>query len=626
MIPRVPLREALSDPNLLGTAIAGDSWRSWRALLIAAMGEELSADEREIFTQLTGRVREPLQRVDEFAAVIGRRGGKSKAIATVASYIAGLCDHRDALVPGERGVLLCVALDQRVAKIILDYAEACFERSPILKQLIANRTADALELTNGISLEVRPASFRKLRGPTYIAVIADELAFWYVDAAYANPDVEILNAVEPGLATTGGPLILASSPHARRGALWDVFKRHYGANGDPLILVAHGASRTLNPSLPQRVVDRALEKDRARATAEYLAQFRTDVEGFVAIEIVEACTGDYREMLPAANNFYRAFTDPSGGSDDSFALAISHKSNDRIIIDAIREARPPFSPDAVVDDFAALLKSYRVSRVTGDRYAGEFPRELFRKHGIAYDLAKQTKSELFRDLLPLLNSDVANAVDRIVLPRNDRRLAGKCHPPAVPAAAPDGSSASTAAACEDPRRRSPPALLYVLFAPQPSIAPVYLVRSRLKPRWLRAVRFRSDAKAGKFVTPRGQRFLQANQQPDLWAKTIRCLSGRVGSFKRKPQNHAAAAADASCLLPGIKKMLGRSGKRRPGRLAVDLLTKESRLSACDVSTKEGGHHAIPRFDEGARLSLGRLTAGSQPSAIGDRSGGRERAS
>ena len=235
-----------------------------------------------IFTQLTGREREPLQRIDQFAAVIGRRGGKSKAIATLATYIAGLCDHRDALVPGERGVLLCVALDQRVAKIILDYAEACFERSPILKQLIANRTADALELTNGISLEVRPASFRKLRGPTYIAVIADELAFWYVDAAYANPDVEILNAVEPGLATTGGPLILASSPHARRGALWDVFKRHYGANGDPLILVAHGATRTLNPSLPQRVVDRALEKDRARATAEYLAQFRTDVEGFVA--------------------------------------------------------------------------------------------------------------------------------------------------------------------------------------------------------------------------------------------------------------------------------------------------------------------------------------------------------
>jgi hypothetical protein len=163
------------------------------------MGEELTADERQIFSNLTGREHEPLQRVDQFAAVIGRRGGKSKATATLASYIAGLCDHSDAWVPGERGVLLCIALDQRIAKIILDYAEACFERSPMLKQLIASRTADALELTNGITLEVRPASFRKLRGPTYVAVIADELAFWYVDAAYANPDVEILNAVEPGL-------------------------------------------------------------------------------------------------------------------------------------------------------------------------------------------------------------------------------------------------------------------------------------------------------------------------------------------------------------------------------------------------------------------------------------------
>jgi hypothetical protein len=44
---------------------------------------------------------------------------------------------------------------------------------------------------------------------------------------------------------------------------------------------------------------------------------------------------------------------------------------------------PAVLSDAVVHGFAALLKSYRVSRVTGYRYAGEFPRELFRKHGIA---------------------------------------------------------------------------------------------------------------------------------------------------------------------------------------------------------------------------------------------------
>jgi len=169
--------------------------------------------------QLTGgRDREPGRRVEEFVAVVGRRGGKSRATATVAAYLSGLCDHRDVLAPGERGVLLCVAPDQRQAKITLDYCTAALEGSPILRQLIANRTADTLSLTNGIDVEVRAASFRRLRGPTYVAVIADEAAFWYVDEdGSANPDSEILSAVRPGLATTGGMLAIISSPYARRG-------------------------------------------------------------------------------------------------------------------------------------------------------------------------------------------------------------------------------------------------------------------------------------------------------------------------------------------------------------------------------------------------------------------------
>jgi hypothetical protein len=383
MRPTVTMRRSLADPKLLGNALPGDSWKPWRTLLIAAMGERLTADERELFIELTGREHEPLQRVDLFAGVVGRRGGKTRAIATASTFIAGLCDHSESLAPGEKGVLLCIALDQRVAKIILDYAQALFEGSPILRQLIVNRTVDTLELRNGISLEVRPASFRKLRGPTYVAVIADELAYWYTESNYANPDIEVLNAVEPGLATTGGPLLLASSPYGKSGVLWNTYRKHYGPQGDALTLVAHGSSRTFNPTLPQRVVDRALEKDRPRASAEYLAQFRSDIEGFVALEVVEACVGDYREQQHVAGITYRAFVDPSGGSEDSFTLAISHRDrkNDLVVIDAVRERHPPFSPEQVVEDFAALCKAFYITKVTGDHYAGEFPRELFRKHG-----------------------------------------------------------------------------------------------------------------------------------------------------------------------------------------------------------------------------------------------------
>jgi hypothetical protein len=76
MKPRVTLREALSDPSLLGNTMAGPSRLPWRVMLIAAMGEELRTDERILFKQLTGgREREPLQRVEEFEAVSPSRLG-----------------------------------------------------------------------------------------------------------------------------------------------------------------------------------------------------------------------------------------------------------------------------------------------------------------------------------------------------------------------------------------------------------------------------------------------------------------------------------------------------------------------------------------------------------------------
>ena len=131
----------------------------------------------------------------------------------------------------------------------------------------------------------------------------------------ANPDVEILNAVRPALATTQGPLIAISSPYARRGALWDTYKKHFGPEGDPSILVAQGATRDFNPDLPQSIIDKAMDRDPAAAAAEYMAQFRTDVEGFITREAVEACvTLGTRERPNERKNGYVCFVDPSGGA------------------------------------------------------------------------------------------------------------------------------------------------------------------------------------------------------------------------------------------------------------------------------------------------------------------------
>ena len=217
-------------------------------------------------------------------------------------------------------------------------------------------------------------------------------------------------------------LLCASSPYARRGVLWDAWRRHYGQE-ESSVLVWKAPTRTMNPNVPQRVIDEAMERDPASASAEYGANFRVDVETFISREVLDAaCVPDRHELPPLSNNIYFGFVDPSGGSADAMTLAIAHRDRptNRVVLDAVRERRPPFSPEDVVAEFAQLLKSYRCTRVTGDRYGGEWPRERFRTHGITYDLAEKPKSDLYRDLLPLLNSG------RIELLDNPRLTAQLC--------------------------------------------------------------------------------------------------------------------------------------------------------------------------------------------------------
>jgi hypothetical protein len=324
-------------------------------------------------------------------------------------------DWSGVLSRGETGLILCIGMDQRQAAIQRDYIAGAFDASPLLSSLVVNRTQDTIELSNGVSIEVRAASFRRLRGVTSLAIIASEVAFWG-DETTANADVEILGALRPTLATTNGPLLMISSPYSRRGVLWETYRQHYGAKGDPLILVAQGTSRDFNPTLPQRVVDRALERDYAKNSAEYLAIFRTDVESFVSHEVVEAAVVPERRELPPARGYaYAAFVDPSGGSSDSFTLGIAHNDQGKIVLDAIRERKPPFSPDNVCHEYAALLQSYGIGVVQADKYAGEWVIEAFQKVGIRCEQSAAPKSDLYQNLLPLLNAGRVELLD-------DRRL------------------------------------------------------------------------------------------------------------------------------------------------------------------------------------------------------------
>ena len=415
MKPIVTMRQALADQDLLEGVLGATSRLAWRAILIAAMGELLTHDEREVFQQLTQRASEPLTPIEELFIIAGRRGGKSSAIAALGIYISCLCDHSASLSIGERGVCLILATNTKQASVIFNYIVGALRSTPTLAALILNETSEVISLSNGIDIEVRAAGFRGLRGITAVAVICDETAFWFsVDDASRNTDKDILDAVRPALATTRGPLICVGSPYKRVGAMWGAFKLHFGAKGDPRLLVVKGTSRELNPTLPQSIVDRALERDEASARSEYLAEWRTDVDSYIGSDAVESVTIlGRRELPPISDTTYFAFTDGAGGisGGDSMTVAISHSEGETVIVDALRERKPPFSPSDVVSEFSDLLKRYRVSIVTSDRWSPGFFREAWEARGISHRVSEKTKSQLYLELLPLISSQRVELLD-----------------------------------------------------------------------------------------------------------------------------------------------------------------------------------------------------------------------
>lgn len=404
---------AMVDPNLFRPWFKDAvTWTAWTAFLGTLFGLPLSPEQAGIVRACTALEAVPGRAFNEAWVCVGRRGGKSLVLALIAIFWALFKDWRPWLVPGERGVVLVLAADRRQAQSIMRYATSLCQEVPLLATRVERATTEEVEFKGRVGIEVATASYRTVRGRTLIAALLDEIAFFRTDDS-ASPDFEILDAIRPAMSSMPHSLLLcASSPYARRGALWETYRKWFGVPDAPC-LVWQASTRTMNPTIPQRVIDQAYERDPAAAASEFGAQFRSDIDSYVTREAIEAATvAGRRELMPVPGVRYTAFVDPSGGSgSDSMTLAITHREAGVVILDCIREVKPPFSPVTVTRDFAAVLKSYRITRVVGDRFAGEWVREPFRACGVFYVLAEQPKSDIYRDTLPLVNSGKVELLD-----------------------------------------------------------------------------------------------------------------------------------------------------------------------------------------------------------------------
>src|SRR6476661_131288 len=272
---RMNILQALDDKQVFAPFFRGATWDVWRAFLAVLFGLPLTSEQIAIYNKFTGRTTPPTSPLHEAWLVCGRRSGKSYILAVIAIFLAAFRDWRPFLGPGEVGTIMVVCADRKQARVIMRYCLGLLKAVPMLKQLIEAQTRESISLRNRVVIEVHTASFRSTRGYTCVAVLLDEIAYWPVDELAAEPDFEVVNAIRPSMATIPNAMLLcASSPHARKGVLFDAHRKHFGQDNDP-ILVWQADTRSMNQTVPQAYIDQHVADDPARAAAEYLAQFRS---------------------------------------------------------------------------------------------------------------------------------------------------------------------------------------------------------------------------------------------------------------------------------------------------------------------------------------------------------------
>jgi hypothetical protein len=401
----ISLTESMNDPNLFGKVFASPSFWTWKVVAKLIDGIPLTEKrEIELYIACTGRHVLPKGPVRRLVLLVGRRGGKDRFLSAIAVWRAALCANwKKHISAGEQAVVLLLGADKKQGNILSKYAGGLIE-APMIAAEVTRNVKETVEFKNGASLEISTNDARLVRGRSAIAVLGSETCHWRTDDHAASSDEEVIGAAEPSLSMCpdAGLMLMGSSVYRKKGYMYRRFKELFGNDGAEDVCW-FATSQMMNPRLPQSVIDKALATDSARAKAEFLNEWRSDLSDFIPGDAIDACTdvGVY-ERPPMPNTKYFAHCDAAGGTGkDSLAFSISH-CDSSYVVDVVREYKPRFIPAAAINELAQLCKAYRITTVRGDKYAIGFHLNEWKTHGITFEPCENTTSENYLTVLPLM--------------------------------------------------------------------------------------------------------------------------------------------------------------------------------------------------------------------------------
>lgn len=409
-------REDLFFPYMLG---ASDSWFGWFCLLIAFCGEPLIND-RELakYKELVGRDYVEGVEPDEVFICTPRRTGKTAAISILTTFQALTKNYSSRLRPGEHPRCVLVAKGIEEAKELLNYVKGYFTDIKLFQGLEVGSTSTSLRIANGVHVQVKAGAFRAVRGSSIIFAACDEEAFW-MDRG-ANPAAELLSAIYPSLKNLGGKIFHISSPYAKVGPMYEASLK-YSDGHIPKILWVHvkdGAA--LNPPIftPENLEIERI-RDPANFAREWMAEFDQGYDQFIDRDLVQSLVVKGRvELPPIAGVEYKCFVDPAGGGQDEYTCCISHVEyldgkydveHQLFVIDVLRGRRG--RSDSITREYAQLMKQYRITECTGDRYGGDYPKNAMEREGITYIASEKHRSDIYAEVLPILHQKRCELLD-----------------------------------------------------------------------------------------------------------------------------------------------------------------------------------------------------------------------
>lgn len=265
--------------------LTGESWNAWRIIGKTLDGLPLSAEELLIYTQLTGRRTVPTD-LRECWALAGRGSGKTSFMGL--QGVKAACKGYAAVRGIPRVLLLAFVKEQ--AGVAFDYCSEFFDKDRELRKLITARTNTSLTLAHGVRIQTLTSNYRAVRAYSVAAALCDEIAHWWNDTTNANPDVEVIRALRPGLGKVPGSKLLAATTRwTEEGQAYEIHQRHYGNEGSQHILVVDAPTQVLNPSFDAATIAIAEGEDAESAASEYRQSWRVAGGTLVHAAAYDAC-------------------------------------------------------------------------------------------------------------------------------------------------------------------------------------------------------------------------------------------------------------------------------------------------------------------------------------------------